>query len=696
MDTQSFVSPEKPITPQVKPPVDPTKKKSLFNILLSVIGFLLLVLIASVLLIAFSGKETGPLASLIGLNQSQFIDMLVVAVHIVMMIFALGILALLMIGLYKLNKVKKEEIFLKKKALRTTIFWGASLFVFFIVWLFMYVYLDGKRLPDPDAIKNAIMTEPEELLNLTAPIEIRFDASKAPIDTRKFQIISYKWDFGDGETATNQIVSHIFKDKGKDDGRFEVVLNITKRNKETQEETISTYTKTVVIANQALSAIIEADPQSGEAPLEVEFDASGSVDPDGVISAYEWDFDKDGQFDDAEGVKVKHEFEKVGTYTVRLRVTSTTEEYNVAEKEIEVVEESLPKAVIEVADEPESFVIGVEYIFKGGDSTSPNGDIKEYLWDFGDGSRTENTRTVSHEFTKEGKFIVSLKVKDEKNEEGEITKEIVVGTPEGVPKAVIKTSPALGQNEIVLEGKLPFDVTFDAKDSLDSDDNIVDYEWDFDGNGTVDGAGETVNHTYTSEGTFEAVLKITDADENTSEAKIAIKVLPQGIAAILTADKVEGNAPLTVKFDATGSTYKNGQITSYRWNFGDKTAEKLGSATITHRYTSVGVYTAKVTVIGSDNATSTAQILITVREVPLEACFTPVFEEGTSPLENGFDPSCSTGTITSYFWDFGDGETSTSVKPTHTFDEPGQYTVLLEISDTDNTVSQAERVITVN
>jgi len=87
--------------------------------------------------------------------------------------------------------------------------------------------------------------------------------------------------------------------------------------------------------------------------------------------------------------------------------------------------------------------------------------------------------------------------------------------------------------------------------------------------------------------------------------------------------------------------------------------------------------------------------MITVRETSLAACFLSVFEQGKAPLQTSFDPSCSAGTITSYFWDFGDGNSSTEVKPMHVFQDPGSYDVTLELSDSDNNTSKAKLTITV-
>jgi PKD repeat protein/glucose/arabinose dehydrogenase len=73
--------------------------------------------------------------------------------------------------------------------------------------------------------------------------------------------------------------------------------------------------------NQPPIAVATASPTSGPAPLAVNFDGSGSSDPDGTITAYAWDLDGDGQFDDSTVQKPSFTYTTGGTYTVRLRVT---------------------------------------------------------------------------------------------------------------------------------------------------------------------------------------------------------------------------------------------------------------------------------------------------------------------------------------------------------------------------------------
>jgi PKD repeat protein len=70
--------------------------------------------------------------------------------------------------------------------------------------------------------------------------------------------------------------------------------------------------------NQAPVAAATATPTSGEAPLEVLFDASGSTDSDGSIASYAWDF---GDSATGSGVTTSHTYAAAGEYTVTLTVT---------------------------------------------------------------------------------------------------------------------------------------------------------------------------------------------------------------------------------------------------------------------------------------------------------------------------------------------------------------------------------------
>ena len=116
-----------------------------------------------------------------------------------------------------------------------------------------------------------------------------------------------------------------------------------------------------------------------------------------------------------------------------------------------------------------------------------------------------------------------------------------------------------------------------------------------------------------------------------------------------------------------------GSVTSRTWNFGDGTTSTAQTAVKT--YSTPGTYTARLTVGNSNGSTSTTRTISAAAVAPL-AGFSATPTSGTAPLSTTFRDT-STGTITGYAWNFGDGGTSTASDPSHTYTKAGNYTVSL-------------------
>jgi len=151
------------------------------------------------------------------------------------------------------------------------------------------------------------------------PLLVIFDASGSTDDRG---IASYSWDFGDGSTSSEVVVSHTFEDAGK----FIVILTVTDYFGNSD---IATKVITVGIGEVGAKIDTTPSPAEGFIPFTVGFDASGSTvasppvdEPDG----YKWEFN-DGT-SDAYGKYVVHTFTSAGTYLVQLTVTdSAANEY---------------------------------------------------------------------------------------------------------------------------------------------------------------------------------------------------------------------------------------------------------------------------------------------------------------------------------------------------------------------------------
>jgi PKD repeat protein len=141
-----------------------------------------------------------------------------------------------------------------------------------------------------------------------------------------------------------------------------------------------------------------------------------------------------------------------------------------------------------------------------------------------------------------------------------------------------------------------------------------------------------------------------------------------------TAGTLSGTAPLEVSF--TDDTW--GQVSTWSWDFGDGGTSMLPSPT--YVFLDPGDYTVTLTASGPGGMGVEAKSeYVSVQHPAPTAEFDASPAAGAAPLEVSFS-DLSTGTVTSWSWDFGDLATSTEESPVHTYDEPGDYTVTLTVS----------------
>ena len=136
----------------------------------------------------------------------------------------------------------------------------------------------------------------------------------------------------------------------------------------------------------------------------------------------------------------------------------------------------------------------------------------------------------------------------------------------------------------------------------------------------------------------------------------------------------EGIAPLTVVFTNTSTL----NTTSWEWDFGDGVTSTERNPGV-HIYTQPGAYTVTLRVTSPYTSTFWQEPM-TIR----------VYEPAVADFDSNKRivmvgevvsfTNRSTGDITTYSWDFGDGNTSSSQEPTHIYDRPGRYTIVLSVS----------------
>lgn len=145
-----------------------------------------------------------------------------------------------------------------------------------------------------------------------APLAVAFDASASndPDGT----VAAYHWAFGDGGQATTATANHTYTTAGD----YTATLTVTDDEALTDTATFAIHVSAQPPPNQPPIAHFTATPTSGDAPLDVAFDASSSSDPDGSIVSYWWDF---GDGTQGGGAVVSHRYTNPGGYRATLAVT---------------------------------------------------------------------------------------------------------------------------------------------------------------------------------------------------------------------------------------------------------------------------------------------------------------------------------------------------------------------------------------
>ncbi len=242
-------------------------------------------------------------------------------------------------------------------------------------------------------------------------------------------------------------------------------------------------------------------------------------------------------------------------------------------------------------------------------------------------------------------------------------------------------------------------VAFNASASYDPDGTIVSYAWDF--GDTTTGKDVMTSHSYTSPGTFSVSLTVTDNESFTARASRNVVVQAPPIAAF-TATPNPAVVGETVTFNASSSSDPDGTIVSYGWDFGDS---RMGGGVITsHPYASNATYNVRLTVTDNNSLGATAYQNVVV-QAPPPGPRPPIadFVASPSPTIPGslvtFDASASfdpNGTIASYTWKFGDSTVGSGRMATHSYANPGVFTVTLTVVDNQNLSSNATHQVTVD
>jgi parallel beta-helix repeat protein len=318
--------------------------------------------------------------------------------------------------------------------------------------------------------------------------------------------------------------------------------------------------------------------------------------------------------------------------------------------------------------------------------------ISEHRWTVfdGDGQTNYTGAMAEHVFEDPGTYEVTLTVTDlgGNTASDSITITVLDITP---PVAIA------GEDIEIDEGRK---VTFNASGSSDNV-GIVNWTWELEYDGSpVTLHGSTADFSFMVPGTYRVTLTVLDAAGLSSMDIIEVIVLDVTPPVASAGEDVIVDQGTVVQLNGTSSR-DNVAITGSLWviHFPEGPVELLGLTT-SYRFDDPGEY--DVTLNVTDAAGNWAVDMLTVRVRDIKA---PVAQAGGDAVvdQHGtvtFDGTGSSDNvrIVTWTWTFEHGGEEVTLEgetPTHTFDDPGEYIVTLEVTDAAGNRASDEVVITV-
>lgn len=451
--------------------------------------------------------------------------------------------------------------------------------------------------------------------------------------------LSYSWNFGDGNSSslTNPIYQYL------NPGTYFVSLTVTNVN-----GCDSTFSDSVVVysmptANFNFDTVCEG--------LGTSFNNTSSG---GYTNTF-WDFG-DGSPTDTNNLSL---FTKTyltdGAFLVKQTVINTGG-----------CRDSLFKTVIVHPNTVANFTPQVDSVCLLDSITFLNSSVggTVFFWDFGDGN-TSSLINPSHVYLTSGIFSVRL-----------------------ISTSPFNCSDTLVDTVTVLANPLAdFNVDtvcFNLPNTFinSSIGGSLSWSWNF-GDGNTDTAKNTT-HLYGIDSSFMVVLRVsTPFGCSDTASKIAV-VLPD-VSANFNSSLACVNRPISFNDSSQGNPV------SWNWDFGDGGISS--SQNPTHTYSSSGSFSVRLIISNAQGCSDTLTNSIFVNTVPVpnftadSVCF--------GNITNFRNLSTNSQPITTYYWDFGDGNSSFSTNPSYVYSSPGTYSVTLTVTNNGGCDSSITKLVVV-
>jgi len=531
-------------------------------------------------------------------------------------------------------------------------------------------------------------------------------------------VLTYLWDFGDGQTSNSRNVNYLYKSGGTYTAKLTVTDATGGVGTNTVTITVQNNTpivnlgedKTIRISQNVSLPVKVIDQDFGSKPSYTIDFGDGQTEKSSSFPIYNssqrrWYWN--GKLWASNTLSLYHNYTKAGTYTVKVTMTDSygmvgsdeitlivandTPTVNLGEdKAIRISQNvSLPVKVID-----QDFGSKPSYTIDFGDgqteksSSFPTYNSSQRRWYWNGKYWTNNTLYLYHNYTRDGIYKAKVTMTDSYGAVG--SDEITVTVANDTPKVNITSS----RDQSIRIGQT---LSFTAQ-ATDSDwGNKVTYLWDF-GDGTTSSQTTSSSHTFTKPGIHKVKLSVTDGYGATGSSEVTVTVL-NDTPAVNAGEDVSVELGKAVNLIGKVTDKDLGNSPTYVWTFSDgSTANGL---TASQTFSQKGTFTATLTATDSYGASASDNLTINVTGalpiVTMAGEAVVAVDPGSTVDFSGSFTDADGGTH-SYVWKFSDDDTTkvgnkvsigSTLTTSRTFTRispEGGFVVALEITDNEKAV----------
>lgn len=449
---------------------------------------------------------------------------------------------------------------------------------------------------------------------------------------------SWAWDFGDGQTSSDQNPQHKYSDSGP----FSVQLTVTNSGCETKIK--KTDFITILPPAAKFTPVVDCSNKT-----HVSF-----LDNSTLPQTWAWDF---GDGSTSTAPNPDHTYAALGTYDVTITVTNgscTTTK----------------TTTLKLVDEHADFTASDDTVCNNAPVTfnvinSDPANIAKYTFDFGDGIITNSTTNkILHAFAAPGIYTVKLTITDINGCTSSLTRSkyiTVIG-----PVAAFSVSPTTGCRGL--------DVTFTDHSITDGIHVIKSWEWNY-GDGSTDNlSSPPFAHIFNAAGSYRVILKITDTNGCFDSSILTNPIQIIAPSADFSSEDTLACIESNVAFKNLSTENNSSDNLTYIWTLGNGSISTLDS--VNTKYDSLGLYSVKLVAIDANGCKDSVQKNKYIRISIPKAGFTINDSVAScTPFEVNFTNTSVNNR--GQLWDFGDGSSSNLKNPVHYYSKPGTYIATL-------------------